>query len=129
MIPDGTSEPTTASWQAESHRSRNRPRREVRGAVCDLMIQAFAVPSSVTVRAPGFASSLGCAGDVRARGSTRKVKGSHVTQRWRKEDSNSQSHLNKKLSEGARSVPPASGDPPASLTPSGGRSVVKSGFP
>ena len=47
--------------------------------------------------------------------------GSFLTPRWRKEDSNSQSHLNKKLSEGARSVPPASGDPPASLTPSRGR--------
>ena len=46
---------------------------------------------------------------------------SQLTHRWRKEDSNSQSHLNKKLSEGARSVPPASGDPPASLTPSGGQ--------
>ena len=29
-------------------------------------------------------------------GSTRKVKGSHVTQRWRKPDSNSRSHLNEK---------------------------------
>ena len=46
---------------------------------------------------------------------------SHPTRRWRKPDSNSQSHLNKKLSEGARSVPPTSGDPPASLTPSRGR--------
>jgi hypothetical protein len=54
---------------------------------------------------------------------------SHSTLCWRKEDSNSQSHLNKKLSESARWVPPALGDPPASLTPSGGRSVVKSGFP
>ena len=34
---------------------------------------------------------------------------SQWTLSWRKEDSNSQSHLNKKLSEGARSVPPASG--------------------
>jgi hypothetical protein len=51
----------------------------------------------------------------------RQHAGSHTTLPWREEDSNSQSHLNKKFSEGARSVPPASGDPPASLTPSGGR--------